>query len=43
VLSPLEVVPDDGELKRAIRAGKAELQPDMAFVARMCRPFPPLA
>jgi predicted acylesterase/phospholipase RssA len=42
VLSPLEVVPDDEELQRAIRSGKAELQPDMAFVARMCRPFPAL-
>jgi predicted acylesterase/phospholipase RssA len=43
VLSPLEVVPDGTELQRAIQAGKAELQPDMPFVARMCRPFPPLA
>jgi len=43
VLSPLEVVPDEAELQRAIRAGKSELNPDMPFVARMCRPFPPLA
>jgi len=43
VLSPLEVVPDEAELQRAIRSGKAELNPDMPFVARMCRPFPPLA
>jgi len=42
VLSPLEVVPDETELQRAIRAGKAELNPDMPFVARMCRPFPAL-
>jgi len=42
VLSPLEVVPSEEELLRAIRAGKAELHPDMAFVARMCRPFPAL-
>lgn len=42
VLSPLEVVPSEEELARAIRGGKAELHPDMAFVARMCRPFPPL-
>jgi hypothetical protein len=42
VLSPLEVVPDDAELQRAIQAGKAELQRDMPFVARMCRPFAPL-
>jgi predicted acylesterase/phospholipase RssA len=40
VLSPLEVVPDEAELQRAIQAGKAELNPDMPFVARMCRPFP---
>lgn len=42
VLSPLEVVPSGEELARAIRGGKAEFHPDMAFVARMCRPFPPL-
>jgi hypothetical protein len=42
VLSPLEVVPDDAALQRAIQAGKAELHPDMPFVARMCRPFAPL-
>ena len=43
VLSPLEVVPDDAALQRAIQAGKAELHPEMPFVARMCRPFPALA
>jgi predicted acylesterase/phospholipase RssA len=42
VLSPLEVVPDEGALQRAVQAGKAELHPDMGFLARMCRPFPPL-
>ncbi|HEX9309088.1 MAG TPA: patatin-like phospholipase family protein [Anaeromyxobacter sp.] len=42
VLSPLEVVPDEAELQRAIQAGKAELHPDMPFVARMCRPFAPI-
>jgi predicted acylesterase/phospholipase RssA len=42
VLSPLEIVPSARALKRAIQAGKAELHPDMPFVARMCRPFPPL-
>jgi predicted acylesterase/phospholipase RssA len=42
VLSPLEVVPDESALQRAIQAGKAELHPDMPFVARMCRPFAPL-
>jgi predicted acylesterase/phospholipase RssA len=43
VLSPLEVVPDDAALQRAIQGGKAELHRDMPFVARMCRPFAPLA
>jgi predicted acylesterase/phospholipase RssA len=43
VLSPLEIVPDDAALQRAIQSGKAELHPDMPFVARMCRPFSPLA
>jgi predicted acylesterase/phospholipase RssA len=42
VLSPLEVVPGEADLQRAIQAGKAELHPDMGLVARMCRPFPPL-
>ena len=40
VLSPLEVVPDEGGLQLAIQSGKGELHPDMAFIARMCRPFP---
>jgi predicted acylesterase/phospholipase RssA len=40
VLSPLEVVPEDEELQRAIRAAKSELHPDMPFIARMCRRFP---
>lgn len=40
VLSPLEVVPDEGDLQLAIQSGKSELHPDMAFIARMCRPFP---
>jgi predicted acylesterase/phospholipase RssA len=39
VLSPLEVVPDEAALQRAIQGGKAELHRDMPFVARMCRPF----
>jgi len=41
VLSPLEIVPSERALKRALQDGKAELHPDMPFVARMCRPFPP--
>jgi hypothetical protein len=42
VLSPLEIVPGNRVLQRAIQEGKAELQPDMPFIARMCRPFPAL-
>jgi predicted acylesterase/phospholipase RssA len=42
VLSPMEIVPSEAVLQRAIRAGKSELHPDMPFVARMCRPFPAL-
>jgi len=41
-LSPMEVVPDEAALRRAVQEGKAELHPDMPFVARMCRPFPPI-
>jgi predicted acylesterase/phospholipase RssA len=41
-LSPMEVVPDEDALRRAVQAGKAELHPDMPFVAHMCRPFAPL-
>jgi predicted acylesterase/phospholipase RssA len=40
VLSPLEVVPGEDRLQRAIQDGKAELHPDMALVARLVRPFP---
>ncbi len=43
VLSPLEVVPDEAQVQRAVQAGKAELHPDMGLVARMCRPFPALS
>ncbi len=42
VLSPLEIVPDEASLTRAVQAAKAELLPDMPLVARMCRPFPAL-
>jgi hypothetical protein len=41
VLSPVEVLPSWPHVQRAIQAGKGELQPDMALVARMCRPYPP--
>jgi predicted acylesterase/phospholipase RssA len=43
VLSPLEVVPGERTLARAIQAGKTELLPDMPLLARLCRPYPPLA
>lgn len=43
VLSPIEIVPDDEELHRALNGGKAELHGDMPFVARMVRPFATLA
>ena len=43
VLSPLEVVPGEAALRRAVQAGRAEVLPDMPLVARMCRPFPALA
>jgi hypothetical protein len=42
-LSPMEVVPDEAALRRAVNEGKAELHPDMPFVAHMCRPFPRLS
>jgi predicted acylesterase/phospholipase RssA len=41
VLSPVEILPSEGQVQRAIQAGKGELLPDMPFVARMCRPYPP--
>jgi predicted acylesterase/phospholipase RssA len=40
VLSPLEVVPGAGSLRKAVQAGRAELLPDMPLLARLCRPFP---
>jgi predicted acylesterase/phospholipase RssA len=43
VLSPLEVVPGQAALKKAVQAGRAELLPDMPLLARVCRPFPALA
>jgi predicted acylesterase/phospholipase RssA len=42
VLSPLEVVPGQAALRKAVQAGRSELLPDMPLVARLCRPFPPL-
>ncbi len=41
VLSPIEILPGPGQLTRAIQGGKAELHPDMPFLARMVRPFAP--
>jgi predicted acylesterase/phospholipase RssA len=43
VLSPVELLPGLPRLRRAIQWGKEELLADMPFVARMVRPFPPLA
>jgi hypothetical protein len=43
VLSPVEVVPTEARLQRAIQWGKEELLPEMPFVARMVRPYPPIA
>ena len=43
VLSPVELLPGMEALQRAIQAGKEELLPDMPLVARICRPFRPLA
>ena len=42
VLSPLEVVPGQRALKKAVQAGRSELLPDMPLLARLCRPFPAL-
>ena len=42
VLSPVELLPRPSRLQRAIQWGKEELLPEMPFVARMVRPFPPL-
>jgi predicted acylesterase/phospholipase RssA len=42
VLSPVELLPRLSRLRLAIQWGKEELLPDMPFVARMVRPFPPL-
>jgi predicted acylesterase/phospholipase RssA len=43
VLSPLEVVPGEAALRKAVQAGRAELLPDLPLLARLCRPYPPLA
>jgi predicted acylesterase/phospholipase RssA len=43
VLSPLEVVPREASLTRATQTGRTELLPDMPLVARLCRPFRPIA
>ncbi len=41
VLSPVELLPSAADVQRAVRLGRSELAPDMSFIARMCRPFPP--
>lgn len=40
VLSPTDIVPDPADLQRAVNDGKAELHPDLPFLAHMVRPFP---
>jgi len=40
-LSPVDIVPDLAELQRTVNDSKAELHPDMPFLAHMVRPFPP--
>ena len=42
VLSPADVVPDPADLRRAVNDGKAELHPELPFLAHMVRPFPAL-
>jgi hypothetical protein len=42
VLSPIDLVPSEGALARAIHRAKSELAPDLPLVARLCRPFPAL-
>jgi predicted acylesterase/phospholipase RssA len=39
VLSPTDIVPEREALQRAINDGKAELHPDLPFLAHMVRPF----
>ncbi len=41
VLSPIDILPGSGQLRRTIQAAKGELHPDMPLVARMVRPFAP--
>jgi hypothetical protein len=43
VLSPVELIPSPRQVEKAIQWGKQRLMPDMALVARMCRPFPGLS
>jgi len=40
VLSPADIVPDAEDLQRAVNEGKAELHPDLPFLAHMVRRFP---
>lgn len=43
VLSPVELLPRPGRLRRAIGWGKQELLPDLPYIARMVRRFPAAA
>jgi predicted acylesterase/phospholipase RssA len=40
VASPVDVVPDAAALRRTINDAKAELHPELPFLAHMVRPFP---
>lgn len=41
VLSPVEVIPGEAHLTRAIQWGKEEFLPELPLLSRMCRPFAP--
>ena len=38
-LSPADIIPDAGDLQRAVNDGKTKLHPDLPFLAHMVRPF----
>jgi predicted acylesterase/phospholipase RssA len=41
VLSPLEVIPRAAQLERAVHAARAELQPDLPLLSRLCQRWSP--
>jgi predicted acylesterase/phospholipase RssA len=42
-LSPVDLVPGHRQIQKAIQWGKGQLLPDVPLVARLVRPFPPVA